>query len=275
MSTAVTDRTPVRVMCNHRARLARAASTPSGIAPGDLDEINKYTLTPVTADEVIVRSAYLANDQVDDRFTRTLAPAIDKIATLLAGAPLMRNHDGREGHSEGLPVGRWFRGWTETDEAGAYWDVGKFYMVREPMTESLAKRMDAGIISEVSINVWTLVRDLRCSVCNRNPYTMDSGCTHQVGKTYGEKLCTIDQLDVDALDEVSLVWMGGKKGTSIELPDEDDQGAQATSLARLINDRRLHLEAHTESVAPAEVNALAAWWGDPIAGMRSWFNSAG
>ena len=272
MPAATSERQFVRVMSNHHARISRVAGQPSGIADGDLDAINEFALTPLTADQVIVRTAYLANDQVDDRFTRTLPPAIDKIATLLAGAPLMRNHDGREGHSEGLPVGRWFRGWTETDAAGAYWDVGKFYMVRTAKTAELAAQMDGGVIDQVSINVWTLIRDLRCSVCNRNPYMVGSGCAHIAGQKYGDKLCTVDQLDVDALDEVSLVWMGGKKGTSIEIPDDDDP-AQAMSLARLVNDRRLHLQAQAEPVAPAGVNALAAWWDDPTAVLRSWFTA--
>lgn len=254
-----------RVLCNRRSRLSRTAA--NGLAAGDLDKINEFAIVPLEADDVIVRTAYLANDQIDDEATRLLATAIDKTATLVPGAALMRNHDGNLGNSEGLPVGRWFKCWTEKDAAGAYWDVGKYYMVREPMTESLARRADGGVISEVSLNWYTRVRDIRCSICEENPYDPRSRCEHAPGRKYGQRMCSLDQLDVLSVEEVSLVWKGGKTGTSIEMPD-DARGA--LSMSRLASERR-------QQFAPSAPNAdhLAAWWEeDRHAPMRAWFNQS-
>ena len=53
---------PARVMCNRRSKVVAARSSPSGISPEDLAAINVYAVVPLTADQVIVRRAYLAND---------------------------------------------------------------------------------------------------------------------------------------------------------------------------------------------------------------------
>lgn len=226
------------------------AGTP--VTPAALDAINQHALVPLAAEDVIVRGALVANDQVDSYYTQFTADALRQVATMLPGKPVMRNHDGSVDNSLGLPVGKWYAATVEQRD-GVTWARGLFYMVRDPETDSLARRMDAGIINEVSL-AW-YIGEMQCSICNRDP--MDPMCAHAPGVMYDGQLCVAMMPSVRSVEEASLVWKGGQYGTAIEMPDGPEK-RMANRLERLASKRA------------AAANSWDLWWRNATRESKDW-----
>jgi hypothetical protein len=177
----------------------------------DLAAINALPgmLSPLTADEIFVRSC----DAINTRplFNGLVVPeeSVRKIAALAFDHPIQRNHDTYT--SEGLPVGRIFSSTMVTDDQGDPCNRQRFYMVREPLTESLVRRMDGGVLREVSIS---FAHDLlECSICNTDLWD----CSHVTGEDYEGQKCVASVKGVTEYYETSLVWAGMAQGTSIKM----------------------------------------------------------
>lgn len=233
---------------------------PSGtISDEDLALINHYALRALSREDVIVRSALVANDQVDSYFTRFSKGALDLIAQMLPGTPVMRNHG--TWSSDDLPVGIWFRSDVE-ERDGANWVRGWFYMVREPLTDSIGARMDGGVIREVSLSWMMRAIDVKCSICGRNE--MDPLCDHVPGLDYNGALCVWDMTNVRSVEEASLVWKGGQYGTKIEMPDGSEK--RITLMQRSATRRAAHAAA-----TPAGGTSLETWF--KRTSLEDWFSA--
>lgn len=185
-------------------------------APTDeqLERINTYSLVPLTAQQVYVRTAYIAHNGIDrDREVFDDALLADFARTLPGKGMFIRHPLGRDGDS-GPGQGRWFDARLvemSFDEArmvlrnpGLQFPPGvtvaklleaSFYTVRHQAREALLLDIDAGIAGDVSIGF---------DPKGREPVLDADGkvIAHR-WKGPGEAL------------ETSIVWLGAQPGARI------------------------------------------------------------
>lgn len=153
------------------------------ITDNDLKKINKYTLVPLTADEVFVFKAVIADNEHDDRnFMPFNLKSLKDMAKLYAGRTMLKDHSAMTDNqiarvydteivqSEKITAG----GELHTEL------IAKIYM---PITESnkeMITAIKAGIKKEVSTAC--MVDKCICSICgtdNKKDY-----CRHWPGREY-------------------------------------------------------------------------------------------
>lgn len=216
-----------------RLTLETRAASPS---EDTMAAINRYTLRTLEPADVITFSALIANDQVDSYSTQFTRGALEQIAALLPGNKVMRNHSAWLAID--MPVGVWYASGT-LERAGIGWARGDFYMPRDDETETLASRIQAGAIDEVSL-AWYLDA-MVCSICQRDMLDEDSGCPHVPGVAYSGRVAVGIMPTIRSVDEASLVWKGGQYGTTIMDPDGDqDQEPDADDVPAPGTRRTIH-----------------------------------
>lgn len=193
------------------------------VTDSDLALINQWTVEPVTAADVYVRSAMICNNVVDYYDTQFTRQALEQIARLVPGVNLMRNHN--EWDSEDLPTGRFFRA-EVVEDAGATWVRGWFYYLRgDEFGDKLDRYIGAGIWREVSISWW-----MKTFVSSGDGKPMNE-TDYPPGSTLPDGSMAVGIMDdVQEVNEVSLVARGGQKGTSIRA--KGDECAEAVLAAR-------------------------------------------
>jgi hypothetical protein len=170
------------------------------------------------SDEVHVRGMWLCNSERDYYMSRFTLSALDEIAEMLPGRPVMVGHD----YSQ-APVGRFFaaervfRDDLQRPKRDNYWVKGLFYtLARDEEGDAIARRIDGGIYQEVSVG-WRCL-NATCALC-MNPINDHNRCPHVPGELYEEGLCDYEFSDVTTVLEGSLVFAGGQKDTSMFTPD--------------------------------------------------------
>lgn len=180
-----------------------------------LPTVQALAATGVGADDFHLRGMYLCNSARDYYYSRFTVGALDEIAGMLVGRPVM------VGHNYGtLPVGRFVTGKRIEREGRApkrdrWWVEGLFYLPRDAEGDAIAKRIDQGIYREVSIG-WRCL-DATCNIC-RNDIRDRDRCEHIPGELYDQGLCEYQFSGITAVLEGSLVFAGGQKDTSTFTP---------------------------------------------------------
>jgi len=251
-----------RVLYRRSAAIER--QTQATVSDEDMALINVYALRTLTPADVIVREALVCNDLPDAYDTQFMRYALEQVSQMLPGAPLLRNH--ATFTAEDLPVGIWYRAACEQRDE-ALWTRAAFYMVREPLTESIAMRMDGGVVREVSLSWWMARNAMTCSVCGKQMF--GEQCSHIPGEAYGDRTCVVQMQKIEGVDEASLVWKGGQYGTAI-LGNEQNR---ADLLAVRIAAKRAAHRCSDGAQAPSRT--LTEWWGDrdSLDPWRSFFKS--
>jgi hypothetical protein len=172
-----------------------------------LAAINRTTRRPVTADEIFIGRAELANDHVDKSGERFPPAYLERFAETIVGAPVLEAHDKKRSG-----VGKWFGATVEKDAAGYSHLITDFYL---DARSDLARRVDLGIASDVSIGVMVPKGARACDLCGKS---YDGGCTHNVLEEYAGKVCTLtyggDLKRVRAI-EGSFVGIGCQHGAQV------------------------------------------------------------
>lgn len=185
-----------------------ATIEPQEVTSSDLAKINKYTLTPLKAEEVFVFKSVIGDNETDDRnFEPFNAAAIKDMAKLYKGRPVIKDHFRKADNQ----VARIYDTEVITEEkttgAGEPFVkmVAKSYMVRTSSNADLIKEIQAGIKKEVSTGVRP--KRLICNICgvdNAKTY-----CPHWPGREYdkeqGKTTCMITIDGVKEAYELSLV----------------------------------------------------------------------
>lgn len=171
---------------------------------------------PLNAEQVYVRGMRLFNtlpmwDKGAYRGCRFTPKAMAQVAPMIAGRPVMINHEVGSPGIDGLPSGRFFDAQTDGVETLAW-----FYMVKDVRTDIIDARIRGGVISEVSPTVY--VGDSVCSICGASEmyYKCDNG--HRVLETYEGKTCYTLFDSVQEFEEGSLCWAGQQSGTGFVIP---------------------------------------------------------
>lgn len=225
--------------------------TPSGGSRSDPDtppapgvaamlaKINALTQVkePLTAERVFIRGMRLFNtlpmwDKGPYRGCRFTPKAIGEVVPLIAGRPVMINHEVSAGGLDGLPPGRFFDASVESLATGPE-ALAWFYMVRDAMTEIIDGRIRGGVVSEVSPTAY--VGSSLCSICGVEDMFYECENDHRVLEEYDGETCYTLFDSVTEFEEGSLCWSGQQQNTGFVLPASRD--SEVPDFERLVRER--------------------------------------
>lgn len=159
-----------------------------------LEKLNRFTRTPVTAEQVYAFPVVLCDNEVDRDGERFSTAALEKLAELFVGKTGIFDHDPKSSKQ----TARIFDCEAVTDSdrvtsAGEPYTYlyAKAYMMRTDSNRDLIAEIEGGIKKEVSVSC-SVGRKL-CSVCGSD--RSENPCGHIKGRRYDGKVCS------DILDE--------------------------------------------------------------------------
>lgn len=232
-----------RPACND-VRLGRsyklAADVERAMKTKHLDAIQSLAQREVSPDEFHVRGMLLCNSRRDYYYSRFSLGALDEIAEMVPGAPVMTGHDYRT-----LPIGRFFAAkHTRIEESGVpkrdqHWVEALYFAPKDAEGDTFVNRVDLGIWREVSIGF--RLASAPCSICSKNIWA----CEHIPGEVYGKQsrasgsgICEWGMEGITSVLEGSQVFRGGQKDTTNFIPDGYGPDAKARYRSALVGEDR-------------------------------------
>ena len=157
-------------------------------AEKELELINNYTRSPLTADDVYVFSVTLCDNEIDRDFECFSKESLARLKELFVGKTGISDHSMRSKDQ----AARIFYCYTETDETkkastGESYTAlkARAYALKNESSKALIDEIDGGIKKEVSIGC--AVNQIVCSICGKDMKT--HSCQHVKGRKYKGKLC--------------------------------------------------------------------------------------
>ena len=188
------------------------------LTDAELAAINKYTLEPLTAENVFTFKAVLCDNEVDRQFERFTAKALQELQKLFTGKTVIKDH----WHSADNQVARIYA--TELDinsakltKAGEPYTrlVAHCYMVKTASNADLIAEIKAGIKKEGSVGC--AVSGAICSICGTD--NAKSYCRHWPGKSYdkegGAETCIFTLTGAKDAYEFSLVAVPAQRAAGV------------------------------------------------------------
>ena len=161
-----------------------ASVQPLEVTDEDLKKINKYTLSPVSADDVFIFKATMADNEQDDRnYMPFDLKALQALKKLYIGKTMLKDHSRRADNQ----VARIYD--TElVQDANKQTELGelhtelvaKIYMIRTDSNKDLIAEIMGGIKKEVSTSCTP--EKMICSICGTD--NMKDYCRHWPGVEY-------------------------------------------------------------------------------------------
>ena len=154
----------------------------------ELERINQFAKTPLTAEQVYTFTLRLCDNEVDRDLERFAPEALEELGRLFVGKSGVFDH---QWSAQGQTA-RIYR--TEVVEEPAVttaagdryrWLKGWAYLLRTEKNADLIAEIEGGIKKEVSVGC--AVAGSYCSVCGAD--RRENPCGHQPGKKYGGVLC--------------------------------------------------------------------------------------
>ena len=189
-------------------RIIKAANLSAGDATEeDLKAINKYTLTPLKAEDVFTFKAVLCDNDVDRDFERFSLKALQDLQKLFLGKTVIKNHVPAAENQ----VARIYR--TELQQSNKTLKSGELYtqlvahcyMVKTAGNADLIAEIKGGIKKEGSVGC--AMSSVICSICGTD--NTKSHCSHFRGRSYnkdgGSEVCTFILNEAKDAYEFSLV----------------------------------------------------------------------
>ncbi len=178
------------------------------ITPEELKAINKYTLSPLTAEDVFAFKMVMCDNEVDRDFERFSLKALKQLQKLFIGKTVLKDHNRRADNQVArIYATELVQDTVKMTESGELYTqlVARCYIVKTSENESLIAEIKGGIKKEVSVGC--AINSAICSICGVD--NVKSYCSHWHGREYdkdGKKSVCIFTLD-SAKDayEVSLV----------------------------------------------------------------------
>lgn len=162
----------------------KAASVqPLEVTDEDLKKINKYTLRPVTAENVFIFKATIADNEQDDRnYMPFDLKALQALKKLYPGKTMIKDHyrtaDGQVARIYDTEL---IQGTKQTDLGELHTElVAKIYMIRTDSNKDLIAEIEGGIKKEVSTSCTP--EKMICTICNTD--NMQKYCRHWPGVEY-------------------------------------------------------------------------------------------
>lgn len=161
-----------------------ASVSPLECTDEDLKKINKYTLTPVTADEVFIFKATIADNEQDDRnYMPFNLKALQDLKKLYPGKTMLKDHR----RSANNQIARIYdtelvQNANKQTELGELHTelIAKIYMIKTDSNKDLIAEIIGGIKKEVSTS--TVPEKMVCNICGVD--NMKDFCRHWPGVEY-------------------------------------------------------------------------------------------
>ena len=159
-----------------------ASVSPLAITDEDLKKINKYTLSPVTAEDVFIFKATIADNEQDDRnFMPFNLKALQDLRKLYPGKTMLKDHSRRADNQ----IARVYdtelvQNANKKTELGELHTelIAKIYMIKTDSNKDLISEIIGGIKKEVSTS--TVPTKMVCNICNGD----GRKCRHWPGVEY-------------------------------------------------------------------------------------------
>ena len=196
----------------------------AGTAP-DMDLINAQALVELSEEEVFTFRVAACDDQIDrdsERFTRK---ALDQLADLYIGRPIIMDHC-----------------WTAKGQTARIYDsevqesegVTRLfllaYMLRNEASAPAISAIEGGILREVSVGC--AVKHCVCSICGTDK--AETWCGHRPGKEYDGDTCVVDLDEAVDAYELSFVAVPAQPGAGVTKAygGEDRQEAEQAEIEK-------------------------------------------
>lgn len=200
------------------------------LSDDELAKINEHTLSPLKAEDVYVFKVAVCDNAVDRQFEKFADNAINGMADMFVGKPLIKDHERKADNQ----IGRIYATEVVTstkalnEDGSAYMAlVAHCYVLDTDTNKDLIAEIKGGIKKEVSVNL--RVGKAVCNICGTD--NAKTYCDHWWGQTYDGEKCVFTLDDpVDAF-EVSFVAVPAqaKAGTmkehtkkQKEMPTDDE-----------------------------------------------------
>lgn len=161
-----------------------ASVSPLEVTDADLKKINKYTLSPVSADDVFIFKASIADNEQDDRnYMPFNLKSLQDLKKLYPGKTMLKDHRRMADNQ----IARIYD--TElVQDANKQTDLGelhteliaKIYMIKTDSNKDLIAEIMGGIKKEVSTS--TVPSKMICNICETD--NMKDYCRHWPGIEY-------------------------------------------------------------------------------------------
>ena len=197
----------------------------------ELEQINRFAKTPLTAEEVYTFTVRLCDNEVDRDFERFDTGALEELGELFLGKSGIFDHQ----WSAGGQTARIYRTEVVREAAvvtaagdGYCWLKGWAYLLRTEKNADLIAEIEGGIKKEVSVGC-SMGRQV-CSICGA-----EGGCQHVKGQRYGDKLCFTELREPQDAYEWSFVAVPAQPGAGVlkRFGQEDRQTALLRKQAAL------------------------------------------
>jgi hypothetical protein len=165
--------------------IAKVASvSPLECTDADLKKINKYTLSPVTAEDVFIFKATMADNEQDDRnYMPFNLKALQDLKKLYPGKTMLKDHrrvaDNQIARIYDTELVQDANKQTELGELHTEL-IAKIYMIKTDSNKDLIAEIMGGIKKEVSTS--TVPEKMICNICGCD--NMKDYCRHWPGREY-------------------------------------------------------------------------------------------
>ena len=161
-----------------------ASVEPLEVTDADLKKINKYALTPLTADDVFIFKATMADNEQDDRNNMPFnLKALQDLKDLYPGKTMLKDHSRRADNQ----IARIYdtelvQNANKQTELGELHTelIAKIYMIKTNSNEDLIAEIKGGIKKEVSTSC--MPKKMVCNICGAD--NMKDYCKHWPGVEY-------------------------------------------------------------------------------------------
>lgn len=161
-----------------------ASVSPLEVTDTDLKKINKYTLSPVSAEDVFIFKATIADNEQDDRnYMPFNLKALQDLKKLYPGKTMLKDHrrmaDNQIARIYDTELVQDATKQTELGELHTEL-IAKIYMIKTESNKDLIAEIMGGIKKEVSTS--TVPEKMVCSICGTD--NMKDYCRHWPGHEY-------------------------------------------------------------------------------------------
>ena len=194
-----------------------ASIAPQEVTEGELEQINKFALVPLTADEVFTFKSILADTELDRQFDEFTPKALGDLQKLFLGKTVIKDHR----HVTDNQVARIYA--TELVDTGKKTKSGEpyiqlvahCYMVKTAGNADLIAEIKGGIRKEGSVGF--AASSAICSVCGTD--NAKAYCRHWPGKSYdkegGKQLCTFKLASCSDAYEYSFTPVPAQRASGV------------------------------------------------------------
>jgi hypothetical protein len=183
------------------------------VTDSDMEKINSYALSELTAEDVFVFSVVLCDNEIDRDGERFTVDSLKSLEQLFVGKTAIMNHsmkaedqNARTFKTELITDGR-----KNSLGEDYYYLKAWAYMVRTDSNTDLIKEIEAGIKKETSVGC--SVSEIRCSVCGND--RRKKRCSHIKGNVYDGRICFDELVNPTDAYEWSFVAVPAQKNAGV------------------------------------------------------------